>query len=375
MNYLIYCPRIAGHRLEYIHHLYLGAIKRKNKNYVIVVPREFDLIKNKFKWPLANNITFCYIEKEIIQSFKCNFILSELRKCKHLQNVIKVYKPEEVIVLDMIEYVPFLPLFVSSKVKVSGIIYRIFLYEYKEEGIIKRFLDVFKYKWMSAFPVYDRIFILNDIKSAAEINTRFSSSKYLYLPDPVVPIEKIDEFDFRDEYKIPKDNVILLHPGGMLPYKGTIEILKALNLLDGKSLNNITIIFAGRVTESIKEEFDALCNCIKTKVQLIVEEGFLPYERLGALIKQCDWLLIPYKTKSQSSGIVGHAAYFEKPVIAVKGGVIGNIVSTHKLGVLIDSPTPECIKDAILSIPDKITCKNNYCKVNTIENFNNIILK
>mgnify|MGYP003292681960 CR=1 FL=1 len=366
---LVFCPSVAGHRLEYLHHLYNGALCFNSKTYIFMVTTDFYTVKNKFLWTDAPNVGIVDIPSTIIQKFKGNILSSSYNKCKYLGQAVDKYKPDQVIVLDMIEYVPFLPFFVSSKANVSGIIYRIFLYEYNKEPLIKKVLDKFKYWWMNYFGVYDKVFILNDKSSSEKLNKMFNSSKFRYLPDPVVPIENLEEFNIRQQYSIPKETYVLLHPGGMLPYKGTIDILRGLCLLTEEARKDITVIFAGRVTESIKNEFDILCEEVKKKVQIIVEEGFLPYERLGALIKQSDWLLIPYKTKSQSSGIVGHAAYFEKPVIAVKGGLIGNIVSQYNLGILIEESTPECIYKAILDLNSRPVCKNSYCEANTIDNF------
>lgn len=370
---LFYFPRSAGHRLEYLHHLYMGAMSEKDNNYVFAVAKDFYFNRDTFNWPEASNISFYDIPDKYIKSVP-NVLKSSYYRCRGLGASVKSIKPDEVVVVDMIEYVPFLPLFVPSSVKVSGIIYRIYLYEWSTESISMKIQDWLKYKIFSTFRVYDRIFMLNDSEAAIELNRRFKSSKFKYLADPVAVINSPERLSIREAFNIPEGNIILLHPGGMLPYKGTLEILEALLLLDKEKAKKITVIFAGQVTKSIRERFFILFEKVKERVQVILDEGFLPFEKLGGYFVECDWVLIPYKIKSQSSGVVGHAAYFKKPVIAVKGGLIGNNVEKYKLGVLLDDASPNSIKGILENLPSCNVQENKYVEIHSIEAFTNTIL-
>lgn len=298
-----------------------------------------------------------------------NVIVSSYYRCKGLGWAVKMTKPDRVIVLDMIEYVPFLPLFVPSSVKVSGIIYRIYLYEWESESFFMKVQDWLKYKIFSRFKVYDRVYMLNDSNAAITLNDKYGTSKFRYLADPVAVIRNPEHLSIRQKYNISKDKVILLHPGGLLPYKGTIEILRALSLLNNKNANKIVVVFAGRVTESIKEEFFLLYRKVEKKVQVVLDEGFLPFEKLGGYFAECDWVLMPYKIKSQSSGVIGHAAYFKKPVIAIKGGLIGNIVKKYNLGILVNDASPSSLVKALEGLPYFDNSKNKYVEEHTVEGF------
>ena len=370
---LIYCPRSAGHRLEYLHHLFVGASQNLEDSYIFAVAQDFYSNKDKFEWSEANNISFLDIPESFITETS-NVLAKSYFRCKGLGWAVKQVEPDKAFVLDMIEYVPFLPLFVPSSVKVSGIIYRIYLYEWSTESISMKIQDWLKYKIFSTFRVYDRIFMLNDSEAAIELNRRFKSSKFKYLADPVAVINSPERLSIREAFNIPEGNIILLHPGGMLPYKGTLEILEALLLLDKEKAKKITVIFAGQVTKSIRERFFILFEKVKERVQVILNEGLLPFEKLGGYFVECDWVLIPYKIKSQSSGVVGHAAYFKKPVIAVKGGLIGNNVEKYKLGVLLDDASPNSIKGILENLPSCNVQENKYVEIHSIEAFTNTIL-
>ncbi len=374
MHKLLFCPRIEGHRIEYINHLYCGAVNDSKNDYILAVPKSFDQRKAIYSWPNGTNIKLVYLDTKYILPIKGNIIKQSHEKCRRLGDFLKEYNIDEVLLLDMIDYVPFLPLCVKKKVKVSGIIYRIYTYDYQNEGFAKKCMDRLKYIVMSHFEVYHKVYILNALEAVNTLNRLYSTTKFTYLPDPVVAIKHVADVDIRKKYFIPEDRKIILHPGGMLDYKGTIEILQAIALLDDKMKEKFTFIFAGVITKGIRDKFYSLYNDLKESVQLIVIEDFLSLDLLGRLFMDCNYVLIPYKINSQSSGIIGHAAFFKRPVIVVRGGVIGNLVEKYKLGLLLDSFSPEAIKSMLEDIPNFDNGNNTYATDHTIDAFVHVIL-
>ena len=58
MRILVFDSVLSGHHLEYIHHIYLGAIQRPEIEYVFAVPEnEWFQVKDNQEWPIANNIS------------------------------------------------------------------------------------------------------------------------------------------------------------------------------------------------------------------------------------------------------------------------------------------------------------------------------
>lgn len=368
---LIHSTFVGGHQLEYLHHLYMGAISRTHNNYVFVVPKNFFIDGESMSWPESSNIqivTTTYSEKG-------GMLTKSYRLCKDLAQYINMYKASEVILIELMGYLPFLPFLISSKVKVSGIIYRIYLYDWKSEPNLKRLLEIFKYLLFSRFRVFDRVFILNDSASSVYLNKLYHTSRFCYLTDPIASLPNYVAKNIRSELGVEQGKTIYLHPGGMLPYKGTIEILKALTLLNEQQLDKLAIIFSGRVTPILREEFDYYLEKLKNKVQIVLIEGYLPFERLADLFITSDYVLIPYKVKSQSSGIVGHAAYYKKPVIVAKGGVIGKLVRKWQLGFLLKSPLPEEIASFLIHPQPFEYKENDYKEEHSVDNFIYTILK
>ena len=51
MKYMIFETCLTGHRLEYIHHIYMGAVDRKDEYYSFILPEQFQDIKKNLVWP------------------------------------------------------------------------------------------------------------------------------------------------------------------------------------------------------------------------------------------------------------------------------------------------------------------------------------
>ena len=375
-KYLIHTDAISGHRLEYIHHLYMGALLRPEDNFIFVLPKRFEYDSSCLDWPSSENVKILILKEGEEAPHNCGLLKKGWINSKTIGKYAKEYNVTDVIVISIMSYLPFLPLFLNSHVRFSGIVYRIYLYEWEDESLRMKFLDALKYRIMSHFKLFYRIFICNDSASAQCLNRIFKTDKYRYMPDPIASLSNYVGHNLRAELKISASNKILLHPGTMDSYKNTLGILRSILKLDDKVSANLTLILAGRVVPGIRKEFEQLYKKAEGKTQIIFMEGYLPFERLADLFVTCDYVLIPYTVKCQSSGVVGHAAYYGKPVIVSKGGVIGKMVRKWKLGITIPSSSEESIIKLINSIVDCEICStegNDYNRSHSVESFVNTI--
>ena len=63
MRVLIFEPSLSGHHLEYLQHLYNGAVGRLDCEFVFAVPHEeWSRMKGKCSWPEARNISFLMLD-------------------------------------------------------------------------------------------------------------------------------------------------------------------------------------------------------------------------------------------------------------------------------------------------------------------------
>jgi glycosyltransferase involved in cell wall biosynthesis len=229
---------------------------------------------------------------------------------------------------------------------------------------------------MVNFSKIERIFILNDNVSARYLNKLYQTNKFFFLPDPVCVTEYTDNFnDLHTELKISSNKTIYFHFGAMDARKGTLTILKSIELLPLKLLPKLCFIFAGRIDDNILKPFNDLVEKLNKKVQIIVINQFCDYSYLFSLCKTSDYILIPYIHTNQSSGVLGYAAFFKKPVIGSNKGLIGRIIKKYNLGWRLHEITPQAIANIIQLEKKNINLMYliDYTDTHTIGLFTDII--
>lgn len=347
MNKMLFETVLSGHRMEYIHHLYMEMINHKDDCFIITVAEEFNKRKSDYNWPDSNNITFDFIPQVVAERVnKGNMISQAWKKSKLLRYYIKKHESQKVFLITLMKLLPFLPLFIPTKCKIVSIVYKIYLYEWKKYSFMRKMIEVLKYKLIVNSRCIHTVFILNDEASARYLNGLYRTSKFQYLVDPYNKIDYAPH-DVRDELGIPEVNRVFLHFGGLQRRKGTMEIIKALELLGEKDRNDVTVVFAGKIYKDIREEFYRELENAKQICQIIVFDSFCSVELLADLCYTCDQILTPYQVMAQSSGLLGYAAQFQKPVLGPSEGLIGKLIRNYNLGFSMPTVKAHSIAEGI----------------------------
>ncbi len=376
MKLIIFDDKILGHHLEYIHHLYDLAVTQQEHQFVFVIPQSFNDVKDKFFWNPSANIEFDYISNIQVCNQKVLFPNS-LKKSKAISTLINTYVKkhcaDHVFMISIMSLIPACIVRINSKVKISGIIYQIYLHRDKKSSLFVKLLDRVKYILLSKSTLFEKIFILNDKESATKLNRIYRTSRFKFLVDPYIPIEP-ENINIRKLYNIPKDHKLLIHIGALEERKGTLDILRSILNLPVNQHNKLTFFFAGRVDEEIKQEFYGMINQIKD-VDIVVRDEFCSYGFFASLCEAADALLMPYKLDSASSGIIGYASQFKCPVIATSTGLIGMLVKENHLGYLLPSNDADSLSVAYENVIDAKIPKpdNMYCMTHSIEKFQETI--
>ena len=194
---LIFEKNVGGHHLEYLHHIYIAAGQRNENEYIFALPESFKIEENDLEWPLFENIKIYSISLSQLSKLTGNHLVICYRLSKLLKNLAKKMEVDKVIVLSLLmQFVPLLPLILSSKYKVRGIVYTIFFYRLNSESFLMKILDILKYYILSKCSVFEIVYILNDYSSARLLNQKFYCSKFTYLPDPYVNVN-VGDAEFR----------------------------------------------------------------------------------------------------------------------------------------------------------------------------------
>lgn len=364
---LIYESSLDGHRLEYIHHLYCYCVESKY-SYVFSLPHSFNEVKTMMEWPAnPGNISFSFFDNSEIEKSKNIFQLS-YRKARSIIRESIINKTNNVFLISFLEIFPlfyFMAFF--TKIRVSGIIYKIYLYKWQSYSIVRKIIIFLLYFLIRISRNVFKCFVLNDATATIYLNKIWKTDKFVYLPDP---INTSQPYVVRNTPMMNK--VRFLHFGALTRRKGTINILKAIGISDPSHLSNFEFIFAGKLYEDIHDDFWGLVNLNRNKTSIIVKDYFLNYDELDGLCAECDVLLAPYDNTDSSSGVVSYAAKYNKPVVVPNSGLLSKLVKKNHLGICIKNNSEECLCDYFQHFrPLVINTKNSkeYLKKNSIKNF------
>lgn len=371
---LVFEPNLSGHRLEYLHHLHEAALKDYAEDYIFVAPSH--LQETSLQRGHGEHIRIIYFDKdeehELSRAVGKNFSYSLL--CSRLlKKYIRTYKVDKVIVSTLMLYLPYCLFYQQKGVELRGVIYAIYLYRWSSMSLKGKLLNVFKYFVLKHSRCVESAFVLNDSASAKVLNKRYNTTKFKYLCDPYVPLREM-QVDPLGKYDLPSQSIKFLHFGGLCRAKGTLILIEAIALLSDDALKRFVFIFAGKIHNDIRDEFYQRLDSLGTKAHIIVLDEYIEDVTLASLCSMADCFLLPYKRTSQSSGVIGYAAQYGKPVIAPRNGLLGKLVRKYRLGELVDNVNPLSIANQIEKFTPHLINGERYLQQNTVESFTGILL-
>ena len=373
-NIAVFDFYLGGHHIEYLHHIYMHAIEDATTSYTFILPNNFDKFGSKMSWPKADNINFIFYELDdkYVRSMKV------FDKSRMLSKLLRKFVDEtgikNIILIETMVFMPYLPFYLGRKVKITSILYHLPLYS-KGTSLKNRFYNRLMIFLMATSSCLRKICLLNSTEAVDYYNKKYLTRKFSFLPDPYIPINcEKEKACIKEEMGIDASKTIFIHFGELMRRKGTLEILDALFLVDKEKLKNKAFIFAGRVIEDIKEEFYDKIDHLKDKVQIVVFDQFCEYSLFAEICTAADYIIIPYRNTSQSSGVCSYAAQFKVPVIGPKEGLLGNIINNYKLGTGFQPLNSIKIAKILQeSIYKEVTISeehsNHYQRISTPEHF------
>lgn len=235
-------------------------------------------------------------------------------------------------------------------------------------------IDKLRYCTMARSHSMGSVFILNDPTSAGQLNKIYRTDRFRLLPDPVPEVNPSDLQNLRSELGVDSKAKVFLHFGALTERKGTLVILRSLLLMSSEELADKVYIFAGRVSDGMRDAFYNLVEKAGERGgKIIVKDEFVDYSTLNSLCHTADVILAPYLLTDLSSGVIGYGAAFHRPVVGPAAGLIGELISTNGLGVVLPQITPEALRD-VYSQPLHIADNGSYARFNSIQNFQITIL-
>ena len=352
---LIFDITITGHHTEYIGHLnqYFKQHPSDGTNVFVVHPH----FKEKFPHLVPDadanrNIQLVEVTNREYQKattgtlFRQSFAMLKLVKqyAKQCQSTQVFLLSFNVFQIGLIFFRP--------PFKIRGILflqfYRMSKGNWRER--LKYFRKYLITKFYSNNKRIDRIFILNDQKTAVYLNNQFRKGMFHVLNDPIPALAPLSEFNIYERYQIAPGRKILLHLGALDDRKGTLEFIQSALHIKSEFQGELAFLVAGspggaKMAEKIDQHIRLVNEA--TQIKAIYDPGFLPDAKMKSILDQCHAIVIPYKNPEASSGILGHAAASNKPLIATGKGLLKELIEQYNLGLLIDEVKPGLIAEKI----------------------------
>ena len=272
-KYLIFDDQLSGHHLEYIHHLHEGACDQKDSDFIFAVPKRFQELKKQVIWKKSDNIHFHFLSNGGFE-IGDNLLIQSYLKSKIVKKIALHYAVDEVFFVSLMSFLPAISVMLPKNMKISGIIYLIYLYRWRNSSLTLKIIDSLKYLLISKKNNFKTIYILNDKSAPVYLNKKFKTFKFTYLPDPYQPIKESNLHNIREKHEIPEENTVYLHFGGLSARKGTLKILDALGVLGKNELKGKSFIFAGKINGNIRDEFYQKYYHIKDKISTLFLKSF-----------------------------------------------------------------------------------------------------
>src|SRR5690606_9446975 len=140
-----------------------------------------------------------------------------------------------------------------------------------------------------------------------------------------------ENFQLRKHYNIPENHLVLLQFGYADERKNNENIIAALNQMPHSA---ITLLIIGK----FKPSYEAALHRLKTgSFQLITHDESVSDEEMESTFRHSDVILRMNVNSFGSSGVVGIAARYNKPVIVSDTRVMAELVKKYALGETVDT--------------------------------------
>ncbi len=350
--------KLAGHNLGHIQNI-LRFLEQNptDDEYIFLFNPEAKTIPSVTTF--APNISIIFFTDEEFSPFISGISIVKSTQIiwKHLVRYLSDYQADKLImmVLDMFQHT-----IGSSRLPcpTTGIMFSPYpriipadeTLRAKQKNTITKARKIFTTWWMCRNNQLKKVFIFNDSETIKTMNETLGTKVFTYLPDPVYDYPTRAGLDIREKYEILPERKIFLSFGFIDEKKNVVNILKAMQKLSAAEASKSCLLVVGKIhpkyQSSLTETLEKTQK-LRPELQIALESRFVDDDEMESFVSQSDVISVAYVNFYSSSGVIGLAARHNKPVIATKFGVVGNLAREYKLGLTVDGHNTEEIKDAI----------------------------
>jgi glycosyltransferase involved in cell wall biosynthesis len=372
--FLFFDSLVGGHHGEFLENVIWG-VDDGNRRYIVLAHPELSERLEAAKNASGSKIELYYLSEEELSQLQSARGVCRRSQCELdlLARYVERLEPEVVVLMHLnmhqIGLAKWRPAF---SVKIRGILLSPYTPISRARGFseklrvgitaIRKRLQI---KYMLRQPMLDRVFVLNDQK-VAELFNRWYPRRPIFeaIVDPLpVAVTQCEPQRFKGEVGVFR----LLIAGAISRRKGVLETLKALRCLLEDGTSSVELRVVGKFPHSsYRQAVEAAAEKLLTKhghrFSFTLIDQFVDFQELSNEFASTDCVLIPYLKFYGSSGMIGHAIYHDKPIVACDSGLIGEIVQHYGLGETVDPQSEYKFADCLrLVMQEKLNERKGKC--------------
>lgn len=354
-------PEIAGHHLEYLRHVARYGAKQSAHDLYFAVHPDIETLDPELcdcVRAAGNHLTLHPLSRHDYEQIEgANAVQRAWRGWKALEAVASTVDAEHCILMEMNAYQPVLgmPRARRAPFSVSGILFFPFVRIEPERNTLGSRLQArlerarkdLQLRWVLSNPNVENLFVLNDEWAARALNERFGRNRFTCLPDPVPSLVTDDE-EHEFEWDPARSHFLLF--GSLRLEKGVLRFLDAVHRLSDEEAKRLGVHLLGKTRSDLRDDLPARIDRLrKTQPNLSVhfEDRFLSETELDGALRSTDFIVAPYLRTEGSSGVLGHAAHYERPVVGPNTGLIGSLIDEYDLGLTVDTVSTATLTDGL----------------------------
>jgi glycosyltransferase involved in cell wall biosynthesis len=378
---LFYDYDASGHHSEFLAYQLRAILQREQTGdsfFFLIHPNAIERLVTQYRldWSARTDISIYAIDMLKSDAYQNIFQRIRLEDTQILQPFVRQYGITSVVFqfLDLYAHRLFGRFWHNSALQIQGIFFQLPYRMQLPKGIrdkqnlktlLSRARKYYIFSLLNRFnPQVKNIFVLNDAACVAHYNQRFKNSVFRYLPDPISDERANDEFQLRQYFNIATDRKILLIFGYLTERKNVLAILAALSVLGADFADKLTLLILAEGDKTYYTTVEQAIQILQNQypaLQIVCEKRFFSNAETENIFAQSDVILIAYIHFYGSSGILGHAAKYGKPLIGSQNTLIGDLITQYQLGFCVD---PTDITDLAKEIQNAITYRSNHLKNN-----------
>ena len=384
-NTLFFDAKATGHHGEFLENIISGLFDEDSTNSLIVCnPLLVDRL-NQCKLDCSSKIKIMPIETDemvFIESAK-NQIQRGNRELKVLESYLADSGATSLALMDMNIHQLALSSWKYSRenpISISGILFNPLTPPKRktlENNSITSYLTHLRKKLQIFLLLRNQsiksVFILNDRDAVDYMNSlSFSRNVFRFLIDPIPAGMRSIQVSKEKSESNRQFSFIMV--GAISPRKGCLEVIKALKHANFPNGTKVSLNLMGAFSKEYPEYEELLLSEIealkltRSDVIVLMKNEFIDNETFCQEISHSDCVLAPYINFNGSSGMIGHACRYQKPLIVSDDRLIGDIVERKQLGICVD---PSDIDALAITIEKMIRSDFEYSQLNAKTYFEN----